>query len=131
MSHYHAVVWIDHHEARIFQFNEDEADKEVVHPKHPVRHRHHRAGSSSSWRAKGDDELYGEVAKALGGVGEILVTGPANAKLGLVKYLHGHAAGVADKVIGVETVDHPSDGQLLAYARNYFKAADRMLPQID
>jgi hypothetical protein len=29
----------------------------------------------------------------------------------------------------VETVDHPSDGQLVAFARKYFKAADRMLPQ--
>jgi hypothetical protein len=32
-------------------------------------------------------------------------------------------------IVGVETVDHPSDGQLVAYARRYFKAEDRMLPQ--
>ena len=32
-----------------------------------------------------------------------------------------------DKVIGVETVDHPSDGQLVAFARKYFVAKDRML----
>ena len=31
------------------------------------------------------------------------------------------------KVIGLETVDHPSDGQLVAYARKYFKAKDQML----
>jgi hypothetical protein len=29
--------------------------------------------------------------------------------------------------VGVETVDHPSDGQLLKYARSYFKAVDRMI----
>ena len=33
------------------------------------------------------------------------------------------------KIVGVETVDHPSDAQLVAYARQYFKAEDRMLPQ--
>lgn len=33
---------------------------------------------------------------------------------------------MADKVIGVETVDHPTDGQVLAYARRYFRAADQM-----
>ena len=33
----------------------------------------------------------------------------------------------AEKVVGVETVDHPSDGQLVAYARKYFVAKDRML----
>ena len=30
------------------------------------------------------------------------------------------------KVVGVETIDHPSDGQLVAHARKYFSAADRM-----
>jgi hypothetical protein len=34
-----------------------------------------------------------------------------------------------DKLAGVETVDHPSDGQLLDYARRYFKAADLLTPQ--
>jgi hypothetical protein len=32
-------------------------------------------------------------------------------------------------IAGVETVDHPSDGALVAYARRYFKAADLMQPQ--
>jgi hypothetical protein len=31
-------------------------------------------------------------------------------------------------IAGVETVDHPSDAQLVAYARKYLKAADRMMP---
>jgi hypothetical protein len=30
------------------------------------------------------------------------------------------------KIVGVETVDHPTDGQLVAHARRYFHAADRM-----
>jgi hypothetical protein len=33
---------------------------------------------------------------------------------------------VAEKVKAVETVDHPSDGQLLAYARQYFVSAGGM-----
>ena len=32
-------------------------------------------------------------------------------------------------IAGVETVDHPSDGALVAYARKYFKIEDRMQPQ--
>ena len=30
MSHYHAVVWIDHREARVFHFSPTEVDKLVV-----------------------------------------------------------------------------------------------------
>jgi len=29
--------------------------------------------------------------------------------------------------VGIETVDHPTDGQLVAYTRKYFVAKDRML----
>ena len=41
-------------------------------------------------------------------------------------YLKAHRADVAKKVAGVETVDHPSEGELLKFARKYFTAADRM-----
>ena len=29
-------------------------------------------------------------------------------------------------IAAVETVDHPSDGQLVAHARKYFKVEDKM-----
>jgi hypothetical protein len=54
--------------------------------------------------------------------------GPAHAKLNLIKHMHSHDQAMIDKVIGVETVDHPTDAQLLVYARKYFVAADRMRP---
>jgi hypothetical protein len=38
----------------------------------------------------------------------------AQAKLHLIKHIHAHHHDMAAKVIGVETVDHPSDGQLVA-----------------
>ncbi len=65
--------------------------------------------------------------KPLDGATEILIVGPGHAKLELIKHIHSHDHGVVDKVVGVETVDHPSDAQLVAYARKYFVAKDRML----
>jgi hypothetical protein len=56
-----------------------------------------------------------------------VVVGPAQAKLQLVKHIHAHEVALVPKLIGVETVDHPSDAQLVAYARKYFRAKDRML----
>ena len=40
--------------------------------------------------------------------------------------MHNHDPVIAGKVVGIESVDHPSDGQLLAYARHYFVKIDRM-----
>ena len=45
-AHFHAVIWIDHREARVFHFNPHEADKLVLHADNPNRHvHHHRAGA--------------------------------------------------------------------------------------
>ncbi|MEQ8282066.1 MAG: translational machinery protein [Parvibaculum sp.] len=130
-KHFHAVVWIDHHEARILDFNADDAHATAVTLGHAASRGHSKLGGRSSWRASEDTGFFDEVAGKLDGLGEILIVGPANAKLGFLKRLQAKHAPLADKVVGVETVDHPSDGELLKFARAYFGKADRMLPQID
>ena len=57
---------------------------------------------------------------------EVLVVGPGVAKLEFIKHVAKHEHALEPKIVGVETVDHPTDGQLVAYARRYFRAADRM-----
>ena len=66
---------------------------------------------------------------AVQGVPEILVVGPGQAKLEFIKYVHDAAPDRADHIVGVETLDHPTDNQIVAHARTYFLKADRMLPQ--
>jgi hypothetical protein len=126
--HNHAVIWIDHREARIFQFNADEAEGVVVRPDKPHRHIHHKANSIGSGHAPDDQAFLHAVADAVSGVGAILVTGPGTEKARLVKHFERHDPDVARAVVGVETVDHPTDPQLVAHARHYFVAADRMRP---
>jgi len=125
-SHYHAVVWIDHHEARIFRFNPTEIDRLVIHPHDPTRHIHHKAGSIGSGHAAEDQEFFHAVVAAIAGAGAVLITGPANAKTELVKHINRHDPRLIDRLAGIETVDHPSDDALIAHARHYFRAADRM-----
>ena len=44
-GHFHAVVWIDHRQARIIHFNADKVDETVVRPHNPTRQVHHKANS--------------------------------------------------------------------------------------
>ena len=53
----------------------------------------------------------------------------ASAKNELVKHVEHHDPAWRKKLVGVATVDHPSDKQLVAHARKYFLAVDRMRPQ--
>ena len=128
-EHYHAVLWIDHHEARILDFNADAADEQIIHPLHPPRHLHHKAGSASGTHTTDEPEFYRDVASALVGAKEILVAGPSSAKTEFVKHLAKHAPQLLDRVRRIETLARVTDGELLAEARRFFTAEDRMLPQ--
>ena len=127
MSHYHAVVWIDHSEAHVMHVSPDDVEKSLIYPTQPHHKLHALAGKPGSGRAPEDADYYHRVAEALEGAQEILIVGPAQAKLQLVKHLQAHHHAMAGRVIGIETVDHPSDAQVVAYARKYFRAKDQML----
>jgi hypothetical protein len=127
--HFHAVIWIDHREARVFHFSPSEVDRLVLHPDNPTRHIHHKANEIGSGHAAEDHAFLHAVAQSVADAGAVLVTGPANAKTELVKHIGEHDPQLAKKIVGVESVDHPSDAELVAHARKYFKAEDRMLPQ--
>ena len=129
-AHFHAVVWIDHHEARVIHFNADVAEEELVHPAHPPRHLHSKAGSPEGDRVAEDPAYYRDVADALASARVFLVAGPANAKGELVKYLEREAPDLHRRLAGVETMDRVTDGELLKAARRFFLLADRVRPQL-
>jgi len=111
----------------------DDVEACIVRPAKPHQHLHNKRGADKggavgTGRAPEDDHFYHEVVEALKGAQEILIVGPASAKLNLIKHINSHDHQLTDKVIGVESVDHPTDAQLVSYARKYFTAADRMRP---
>jgi hypothetical protein len=97
--------------------------------RYPARHLHHKAGAIGAGNSAEDHKYLASVAAALTDAGAILIVGPSSAKTELVKHLHRHDPKTAERVVGIETSDHPSDGQIVAHARVYFRAADRMTPQ--
>jgi len=129
MSHSHAVVWIDHSEAHVLHFTRDESERTLVHA-HGNNHKvHHRKGTIGSGKAPLDTEFFSAVAASLHDATEVLVVGPANAKVEFRKYADAHERALAAKILAVEPADHPTDGALLEHARKFFLAADRMRPQ--
>jgi stalled ribosome rescue protein Dom34 len=127
--HFHAVIWIDHREARVFHFNPTDAETLVLHPNHPTKHIHHKANSIGSGHAIADNEFLHAVVQSVADAGAVLITGPGNAKAELVTHIHAHDPQLMKRIAGVETVDHPSDGELIHYARHYLSVADHMTPQ--
>jgi stalled ribosome rescue protein Dom34 len=120
-THFHAIVWIDHSQAKVFHVGLSGEDEVTLHPHLPTRHLHHKANSIGSGHAGLDKEFFAQVMNAVSDAGEILIIGPAGAKTELAKYLREQHPKVGDRIIGVEPADHPSDGEILAYAKKHFK----------
>lgn len=119
MTTFHAVVRIDHKTAEILQF-----DAEHVQAQKVKAHTHHTAYHGSTVRT--EHEFFGQVCDALAGIPEVLVTGSRNAMADFRHYVDKHRAALAPHIVGWETVDQPTQAQLVALARQYFLKFDRM-----
>lgn len=121
LSHFHAVIWIDHSQARIFHLGLTGSDEVTLHPHLATRHLHHKANAVGSGHAAPDKAFYAEVTRALADAGEILIIGPASAKTELANHIRASAPDLAKRIVAVEAADHPSDAEIIAYAKRHFK----------
>jgi DNA-binding MurR/RpiR family transcriptional regulator len=122
-THFHAVVWIDHSQARIFHIGLAGEDEVTLHPHLQTKHLHHKANSIGSGHAAPDKAFLAQITSALSDAGEILIIGPAGAKTELAKYLREQHPTIGERVVAVEAADHPTDGEIVAYAKRHFKMA--------
>lgn len=121
MSHSHAIVWIDHREARIFHVGLSGTDEVVLHSHLPTQHIHHKAHSIGSGNVQDDKHFLRQTAEALQDAEQIVVIGPSTEKQVFQNYLREHESKLAERIVAVESADHPTDRQIVAYARQYFK----------
>ena len=128
--HLYAIVWIDHHEAKVFHFDATEVDRLVIRPHDPSRRIRHEANSAGSGDRAADQDFFEQIAEAITDARSILVTGPANGKSELVAYVTHRHPDIARRIAGVETIDHPGSVAFVALARIYFGVEDRRRPRI-
>ena len=115
-----AAVLIDHHQAEILQF-----DDERSWVTHVADHVHDTRQHGSAIRT--EHEFFGSVCDALAGITEILVAGSHVAQRDFRHFVDKHRPALNKQLAGWETVDHPSEGELLALARKFFHGHDRMV----
>jgi len=122
----HAVVWIDHKEARIFHVHPEAADEStILSPQHHL-HRHPKGRGEAREHPDDAKHFFDLVARQLDGLDRILIVGPASAKFEFFKFVQANHHQLESKIAGIETADHPTGGEIVARARSYFRASDRM-----
>ena len=119
MTLFHAVVWMDHHRAQVLQFDTEQVQV------HKVQSHQHDTGQHGS-AVRSEHEFFGEVCDELADIAQIVVTGSKTALADFHHYVDKHCAPLVPHIVGWETVDHPSEAQLVAFARKYFVDRERM-----
>lgn len=117
MSTFHAVVWMDHSEAHVVMF-----DREHVQAQRIKSRSHHKHNG----KAEDCAAFFTDIGQALSGSHEVLLTGPGLARTQFRDWSEKHQAAIAGVIVDSVPTDHPTDPQLVALARQYFKKFDNM-----
>ena len=124
----HAVAWLDHREAKVFFFDREQVESVRLATTLTHHQTHNKAGTIDGKRAQENHSFYNGIVSTLQPAEEWLLLGPGSAKDELVKHIRSHHPQLLGRIVSVEAADHPTEPQILAHARKFFRAADRMLP---
>jgi stalled ribosome rescue protein Dom34 len=112
------VVWMDSGRAKIFHINGSEVTMVKAGRHDPDHHSHNKNDS----KHKDSPRFFTDVAERLRIVNDrVLLVGPGVSKNHFVTFLdEHHHQELARRIVGTESMDHPTDAQIVAYAREYF-----------
>jgi hypothetical protein len=115
MSQY--VVWLDSENARLFAYQDGKVEKHHLARHEPDHHTH-----SSHDTTNKSEHFFHQLCEKLTGASQVLLLGPVLARDHFQSHLKSHHhAGLAKKIVGSEPLDHPTDNQVEAFARKFFK----------
>lgn len=116
------VVWMDHQEAKFYELAPEGVRMDHMKKKEVFHH----TGNDKE-KKHNSDKFFHEIAKYLDTrASEILLLGPGTAKDQFYHHLSEHRHDVlARRIVAVQSVDHPSDGEIIKTASKFFVHYDQ------
>ncbi|RZA24662.1 MAG: hypothetical protein EOP02_13250 [Proteobacteria bacterium] len=119
-------VWIDHTEAKILGVGIDSTDQAIVSNHGAADGTHRPTEHGRHGQVPMSHEFLQSIGEALLPARGIYIVGPGRAKTDLVTFLQEHFPVVSKKIWAIQPMDHPTSGELVAAARQFFKTATRV-----
>lgn len=116
------IIWLDSKEAFGFNLKVSGTEKFHLIKKSIDHHRRHKKDIHVDSNA---EHYYHELALKLKGVNRLLLLGPSLCKTHFKNYLETHDAnGLGKSIIGVHSLEHVTENQILEAGRKFFKQYD-------
>jgi stalled ribosome rescue protein Dom34 len=107
-----AVVWIDPKEVKIFWLQHSVVDRLV----HYIR----GGGANTRHGPHGvEKDYFQRIVEELPLVGPVLITGPVAGTAELMEFIGRTRPDISKRILGVEVIESPSDGDIEAIARKF------------
>ncbi|MES1175554.1 MAG: hypothetical protein ABUL62_14625 [Myxococcales bacterium] len=117
----HLAIWIDRKHARIVRVRGDRTEAAAFGKSDGEDlHRKPRTLADSSHERRDTKRFFARVTDSIQKAERILLLGPSTAKLDFARYLRKHAHALERKIVGIETMAQPTDGQLHSFTQEYF-----------
>ena len=111
------AIWIDRDHAKLFEISPEKMERKTIQAKHTDHHTH----QPDALDHKNQDwHFFKEVTTYLSSADRVLILGPGVAKHHFRSYIVEHNPALAKRLVGCETVDHPTDNQIAAFALKFF-----------
>src|SRR5258706_11442906 len=128
MSHSLAIVWLDSKQAHVYRFSAEDVEQQRIDAHHPFRTLHHKAGVIGAGRPQHDLDYFDRIVDAMRGADKWMLVGPDSARKELLRHVETHISWLKEKLVGIETMDRPTDRELIDHARRLFGVTDPMRP---
>ena len=125
MSSNPVVVWIDYDQACVSRFNRALVKTETIKTYAPAPG---AAQAERSIHAPDTARYFDDIALSISDADGILILGPGFERLELLVHLRKGYPALADRIVALETVDHPRDEEMVPWARKHFSTAELPLP---
>lgn len=113
------VVWMDSRDAQIFSLAASGIEKSKLEKSELDHHTHNKKDHDHD---SNSEHYYHDLAIRLKDADKLLIMGPGLAKNKFKTHLEAHHhQTLAKKIVGIENADHPTDNQIFAIARKFFK----------
>ncbi len=122
---FHAVVWIDHREARVVHYSDAEETECVIQSRNSVQRLHQHALKHATETEGADQAFFKRIVEGLHQTGGTLVTGPGESKFDLKRYIDRHRPDLCAQIASDSAQIDPGETALLVAARQFFSTPAR------
>jgi len=109
------IIWLDGKTAKLYHKSDSGVSQQQLHPRQAEHHTH----SDKNHLKDDHGHFFKTIYENIKEKNKILILGPSLEKKHFRNYLETHFPASLTKILAIETVDHPTENQIVSYFEKF------------